>query len=94
MASPSSTLCHKGDSVYRIKSRPPTRVVIYPAACALDAPPAGCLAFEDSLTGLRSAVAAGLRTVGIPSLPDGAFPADVVFTSLQDAALTGWMQRW
>ena len=68
---------------------------MYLAACAaLNTPPEKCLAFEDSLTGLRSAVAAGLRTVGVPTLQRDDFPADVVFGSLADDRLLAWVERW
>ena len=68
---------------------------MYLAACAaLNTPPEKCLAFEDSLTGLRSAVAAGLRTVGVPTLQHDEFPADVVFPSLADDRLLDWVGRW
>ncbi|MFI0976873.1 HAD family hydrolase [Streptomyces sp. NPDC021093] len=53
-----------------------------------------CLAVEDSPTGLASALAAGLVTLGVPTLPDPAFPADMVLGSLRDPALAGWVGAW
>ena len=68
---------------------------MYLAACrALDATPERCLAFEDSMTGLRSARAAGLRIVGIPTLSQVELAADVVFGSLLDERLRCWVERW
>jgi HAD superfamily hydrolase (TIGR01509 family) len=68
---------------------------LYLAACAaLGQPPRECLAFEDSMTGLRAAEAAGMRTVGVPTLRHEEFPADVVFPSLEDPRLLGWVRRW
>jgi beta-phosphoglucomutase-like phosphatase (HAD superfamily) len=55
---------------------------------------AACLAFEDSMTGLRSAQAAKLRTVGVPTLSHEEFPADVVVGSLTDPGLLAWVGRW
>jgi HAD superfamily hydrolase (TIGR01509 family) len=79
------------DEVARAKPAPDT----YLAACAaLGVPPADCLAFEDSMTGLRSARAAGLRVAGIPTLAHADFPADIVFPSLLDERLLGWIGRW
>jgi beta-phosphoglucomutase-like phosphatase (HAD superfamily) len=49
---------------------------------------------EDSLTGLRSAQAAGLRTVGVPTLRHDSFPADLVVSSLRDERLLAWVGRW
>jgi HAD superfamily hydrolase (TIGR01509 family) len=56
--------------------------------------PQDALAFEDSMTGLRSAQAAGLRTVGVPTLPDREFPADVVVPTLRDRGLLEWISGW
>jgi HAD superfamily hydrolase (TIGR01509 family) len=68
---------------------------MYLAACAaLKVPPASCLAFEDSLTGVRSARAAGMRIVGIPTLRDEDFPADIVFPSLVADRLLAWIETW
>ncbi|MWA08911.1 HAD-IA family hydrolase [Streptomyces sp. BA2] len=53
-----------------------------------------CLAVEDSLTGLTSARAAGLVTVGVPTLPDPAFPADLLLDSLQNPGLVRWATAW
>jgi HAD superfamily hydrolase (TIGR01509 family) len=68
---------------------------MYLAACAmLGMPPERCLAFEDSMTGLRSARAAGLRIVGIPTLAHVELTADVVFPSLLDDRLLSWIEHW
>lgn len=67
----------------------------YRMACAHFGVDAGrCLAVEDSRTGLASARAAGLVTLGVPTLPDPAFPADLILTSLQDPTLTLWATAW
>ncbi|MBU2663682.1 HAD family phosphatase [Actinoplanes bogorensis] len=65
---------------------------LYLAACAAlgGADPARSVAFEDSATGARSARAAGLYVVGVPSLPGVTLEVDVVFEALTDPALTGW----
>ncbi len=68
---------------------------LYQAACAaLHFLPNECLAFEDSLTGLRSAQAAGCRTVGVPTLTHADFPADIVVASLDDERLNEWIASW
>jgi HAD superfamily hydrolase (TIGR01509 family) len=68
---------------------------MYLAACAaLGVLPKSSLAFEDSTTGLRAALAAGMATVGVPTLTSTALPAHVVFGSLQDEALLAWVARW
>jgi HAD superfamily hydrolase (TIGR01509 family) len=68
---------------------------MYLRACELlGVAPADTLAFEDSMTGLRSARAAGVRVVGVPTLRNDEFPADLVVDSLQDSYLLAWMRRW
>jgi HAD superfamily hydrolase (TIGR01509 family) len=70
---------------------------IYLTICErLGVEPAGSLAFEDSLTGLASARAAGMRVIGVPTLEhaDGEFDADHVFGSLADGELACWMAGW
>jgi HAD superfamily hydrolase (TIGR01509 family) len=68
---------------------------IYLEACRrLRVAPARALAFEDSLTGARSARAAGLKLVGIPTLASRDFPADLVVDSLDDARLLAWVGSW
>jgi HAD superfamily hydrolase (TIGR01509 family) len=75
--------------------RPKPAPDMYLRACELlRVAPADTLAFEDSMTGLRSARAAGLRVVGVPTLRDGEFPADLVVDSLQDGGLVAWVRRW
>jgi HAD superfamily hydrolase (TIGR01509 family) len=68
---------------------------MYLRACErLGVAAADTLAFEDSMTGLRSARAAGVRVVGVPTLRDGDFPADHVVASLLDPGLVAWIQGW
>lgn len=68
---------------------------MYRVACErLGVAPEDALAFEDSMTGLRSARAAGLRVVGVPSLARQDFPADVVVSSLQEPKLLDWATSW
>jgi len=58
---------------------------IYTNACrALGVPPAAAIAIEDSQAGLDAARAAGLTTVGVPSLPGQTLVATLVVTSLAD----------
>jgi beta-phosphoglucomutase-like phosphatase (HAD superfamily) len=68
---------------------------IYLHACErIGVAPDDTAAFEDSLTGLRAAQAAGMRTVGIPTLPHPNFPADYTVASLTDPALIAWVASW
>jgi HAD superfamily hydrolase (TIGR01509 family) len=79
-----------GDEVASAKPAPD----LYLAACAaLAAEPQACLAFEDSITGLRAAQAAGLRTVAVPSLPQD-LRADLVIDSLTNPDLLAWIETW
>lgn len=79
------------DEVERPKPAPD----LYQRACELlGADPEQTVAFEDSMTGLRSARAAGLRLVGVPTLRHEAFPADLVVTTLFDPDLLAWIRRW
>ncbi|QXV60645.1 HAD family phosphatase [Amycolatopsis sp. TNS106] len=68
---------------------------MYLTACALlNVEPADALAFEDSETGLRSARAAGVPVIGVPTLKHQDFPADVVIGSLRDEELLSWVRGW
>jgi beta-phosphoglucomutase-like phosphatase (HAD superfamily) len=79
------------DEVHSPKPSP----MIYLEACRrLGVPPERVLAFEDSITGLRSAQAAGLKVVGIPTLKAREFPADLVFDALTDERLLAWVGAW
>lgn len=76
-------------------ARPKPDPEMYLTACArLGVAPGDALAFEDSMTGLRSARAAGVPVVGVPTLPDPDFAADIVVDSLRDPDLLAWMGRW
>ncbi|MFD0810755.1 HAD family hydrolase [Amycolatopsis umgeniensis] len=68
---------------------------MYLTACGLlNVEPADALAFEDSMTGLRSARAAGVPVIGVPTLKHQDFPADVVIGSLRDEELLAWVRGW
>ncbi len=81
-----------GDEVREPKPAPD----MYRVACErLGSPPETILAFEDSITGARSAQAAGVRVVGVPTLTHNApFPADVLVASLLDGDLLTWVRSW
>ena len=59
----------------------------------LGADPADCIAFEDSVTGVRAAKSAGARVIAVPDPADISNPgfaaADVVLSSLTDFSLQG-----
>lgn len=70
-----------GDDNRPIAPKPAPEV--YLRACALlGVAPAETIALEDSPTGVAAARRAGLRVVGVPSLPEQALDADVVVPSL------------
>ncbi|MGZ4270529.1 MAG: HAD family hydrolase [Solirubrobacteraceae bacterium] len=71
-----------GDEVEAPKPAPDAYLA---AAAALDADPARCVALEDSPTGLAAARAAGMTTIGVPSVDGVALEADVVAASLAEA---------
>ncbi|MGX1371447.1 HAD superfamily hydrolase (TIGR01509 family) [Streptomyces canus] len=62
----------------------------YLAACrALGVQPSGCVAVEDTETGVRSAEAAGCAVLAVPSLaPIEAAPGRTVLTGLEDVTVT------
>ncbi|MEP6952724.1 MAG: HAD family phosphatase [Solirubrobacteraceae bacterium] len=57
------------------------------AAAALGADPAGCVVLEDSPTGVHAGRAAGMRTIGVPSVDGIDLDADLVAASLADPAV-------
>ncbi|MET7394161.1 HAD family phosphatase [Dactylosporangium sp. NPDC005572] len=68
---------------------------LYLEACTrLGIAPARGLAFEDSLTGMRAAVAAGLRLVSVPTLTQPGLPGDWILPSLDHASLIDWITAW
>ncbi|MGW2472599.1 HAD family hydrolase [Streptomyces sp. NPDC001665] len=73
--------------------RPKPEPDVYRAAARLcGVPPEEALAVEDSLTGMESALRAGLRVIGLgtrPPDPDGE-RADLWVTSLADPELLSW----
>lgn len=65
---------------------------LYLEACSrLGVAPEQALAFEDSMTGVLAAKAAGMKVICIPTLPGLEYPADAVFDSLADGRLLGWL---
>lgn len=77
----------------RVRPKPHPDVYLN-AAQACGAEPADCLAVEDSLCGIRSAVRAGLRVLGVGHRPDreSYAMADHWVRSLDDRALNVWAQ--
>ncbi len=75
-----------GDEVQQGKPAPDPYLA---AAALLGAAPETCIALEDSPTGARSARAAGLWVIGVPSVPgvDLADGVDAVFGSLEEPGL-------
>ena len=70
------------DDVARPKPAPDLYLAL---AAALGADPGDCVALEDSPTGVAAARAAGVYTIGVPSLPGVALgEADLVCDSLSD----------
>jgi HAD superfamily hydrolase (TIGR01509 family) len=73
-----------GDEVAAPKPAPDAYLA---GAAGLDAPPGECVALEDSPTGLEAARAAGMTTIGIPSVAGMVLDADLVAPSLDDPAV-------
>ena len=75
-----------GDEVPRGKPAPDPYLA---AAAKLGAAAAACIALEDSPTGAASARAAGMRVLGVPSVPGVALDGqvDAVHASLEDPEL-------
>jgi beta-phosphoglucomutase-like phosphatase (HAD superfamily) len=73
-----------GDEVPAAKPAPDAYLA---GAGALGADPARCIALEDSPTGLEAARAAGMTTIGIPSVEGMVLEADIVALSLSDPAV-------
>jgi HAD superfamily hydrolase (TIGR01509 family) len=77
-----------GDEVSAPKPDPE----IYRSACELlGVEPSSALAFEDSMTGVASARAAGMRVIGVPTLQQSGFSADHLVESLADHQLVAWI---
>lgn len=75
-----------GEEVAAPKPAPDTYLA---AAAALGVDPAGCIVLEDSPTGVAAGRAAGMRTIGVPSLDGVELQADIVVASLTDPAVWG-----
>lgn len=77
-----------GDEVQRGKPEPD---IFLEAAARIHAAPDECVVLEDSLPGVRAALAGGMHTIMVPDLPapsDEALPDDViVMPSLHDVRL-------
>lgn len=64
------------------------------AAELLGADPTDCLGFEDSETGARAALDAGLQLIAVPSIPGQDPQAQRRLESLNDPTLHAWIQSW
>jgi HAD superfamily hydrolase (TIGR01509 family) len=73
--------------------RPKPAPDLFLEACRrVGAAPAASVAFEDSGTGTRSARAAGLYVVGVPSLPGAELDCNWQLSSLADPELVAWAE--
>jgi HAD superfamily hydrolase (TIGR01509 family) len=76
-------------------ARPKPAPDLYLQACErLAEPPRQTLAFEDSLTGMRSAIDAGLKLVSVPTLWRADLPGDWLLHTLADEELHEWIASW
>jgi HAD superfamily hydrolase (TIGR01509 family) len=73
-----------GEEVAEPKPAPDTYLA---AAAALGVDPAGCVVLEDSPTGVHAGRAAGMYTIGVPSVAGIELDADLVAPSLADPAV-------
>jgi HAD superfamily hydrolase (TIGR01509 family) len=75
--------------------RPKPAPDLYQHACGrLGVPTADSLAFEDSLTGMRSAIAAGMRLISVPTFDRPDLPGDWRLATLADDDLHAWIATW
>lgn len=67
---------------------------LYLLACSrLGVASSAAIGCEDSRTGLAAVQAAGMGSIGVPTLP-GDFPADWVLPSLAHPAVADWISSW
>jgi len=62
------------------------------AAELLGAPPASCIVFEDSPTGVAAARAAGMRVVGVGTHTMDLKEVDLIVRDFRDPGLEKWLQ--
>jgi beta-phosphoglucomutase family hydrolase len=61
------------------------------AAARLQAPPADCVVFEDSYTGVESGLAAGMRVIGVGTTHDALPGVSLLIRDFNDPALESWL---
>ena len=59
----------------------------------LGVPPAACVVFEDSYTGVEAGVAAGMRVVGVTTTHDRLPGASLLIPDFRDPALEAWLAQ-
>jgi beta-phosphoglucomutase family hydrolase len=57
----------------------------------LHVPPAGCVVFEDSYTGVEAGLAAGMRVVGVTTTHDDLSGVSLSIRDFRDSALEAWL---
>jgi HAD superfamily hydrolase (TIGR01509 family) len=80
-----------GHQVERPKPHPD---IYLEAARRLESAPADCIVFEDSPTGIRAGLAAGMRVVAVNTLGLADLgPVDLVIEHFEDPALPAWLSK-
>lgn len=77
----------------RVNRPKPDPEIYLKMASALGVCPANCIVFEDSDTGVRAALSAGTRVVGVATTNRRLEGAEITIENFLDPRLEGWLER-